>query len=83
MFLEVGVLITFAYFTGKQLRWNFFLIKLKALSPATLLKKTPTQMFSCELCVIFKNTFFYSTPRLDFSAISLAKQVSDHLLTSQ
>ena len=28
------------------------------------LKKTPTQMFSCETCEIFKNTFLYSTPQL-------------------
>ena len=39
MFLKIGVLKSFAYFTGKQLHWNFFFIKLKALSPATLLKK--------------------------------------------
>ena len=66
MFLKVGVLKNFANFTEKQLRWNFFLIKLKALSSATLLKREvcPTQAFSCEICEIFKNTFFYSTPRL-------------------
>ena len=29
--------------------------------PATLLK-TPTQVFSCEIFEIFKNTFFYRTP---------------------
>ena len=49
MFLKVDALKNFANFTGKQLRWNFFLIKLKALSPATLLKQC---------------SFFYSTPRL-------------------
>ena len=25
------------------------------------LKETPTQVFSCEICEIFKNTFFYRT----------------------
>ena len=25
---------------------------------ATLLKETPTQVFSCEYCEIFKNTYF-------------------------
>ena len=31
-----------------------------AIFPATLLKKeTPTQVFSCEYCKIFKNSFFY------------------------
>ena len=64
MFLKLDVLKNFANFTGKQLRWNFFMTKLKALSPATLLKKTPTQVFSCKICEIFKNTFFYSTPRV-------------------
>ena len=34
------------------------LIKLQVFRPATLLKKTPTQVFSCEICEIFKNTFF-------------------------
>ena len=28
------------------------------------LKKAPTQVFLCEICEIFKNTFFYSTPRV-------------------
>ena len=40
MFLKIGILKYFANFTRKQLRWNFFLINLKALSPATLLKKS-------------------------------------------
>ena len=26
------------------------------------LKETPTQVFSCEYCEIFKNSFFYRTP---------------------
>ena len=39
MFAKVGVLKNFANFTEKQLRWNFFLIKLKAHSPATIFKK--------------------------------------------
>ena len=34
------------------------LIKLQGFTPATLLKKTLTQMFSCEYREIFKNTFF-------------------------
>ena len=34
-----------------------FLINLQA-SPATSLKETLTQVFSCELCKIFKNTYF-------------------------
>ena len=27
-----------------------------------LLKQTPTQVFSCQICEFFENTFFYSTP---------------------
>ena len=30
--------------------------------PATLLKKTLAQVFSCEFCEIFKNTHFWRTP---------------------
>ena len=33
--------------------------KIAGLRPATLLKKTPTQVFSCEFCEFFKNNFFY------------------------
>ena len=39
MFLRVGVLKIFEKPTGKYLRWNFFLIKLNVLNPATLFKK--------------------------------------------
>ena len=30
-------------------------------------KDTPTQVFSCKFCEIFKNTFSYRTPRLAIS----------------
>ena len=39
MFFKIGVLKNFANFTRKNTRSNLFLIKLKALSPATLFKK--------------------------------------------
>ena len=32
------------------------------MRPATLLKKTLVQVFSCEFCEISKNTFRYRTP---------------------
>ena len=32
--------------------------KVACLTPATLLKKTLAQVFSCEFCEISKNTFF-------------------------
>ena len=56
MFFRIGALNKFAIFTGKHLCWSRFLIKL----PSGL--KAPTQMFSCEYCKIFKNSFFYRTP---------------------
>ena len=50
MFLKVRVLKNFAIFTVKHLCWNPF-----------LKKETPTQVFSCEYCEIFKNSLFYRT----------------------
>ena len=58
MFFKIGVLINFAIFTGKHRRWTLFLIKLQFFRPATLSKETPTQVFSCEYCDIFKNSSF-------------------------
>ena len=37
------VLENFAIFTGKHLYWNVFLIKLPAISPATLLERYPNK----------------------------------------
>ena len=45
-------------FTGKNLCWSLFLIKLQLWEPATLLKKAPTQVLSCESCKLFKNNYF-------------------------
>ena len=52
------VLKNFAVFTRKHLYWSLFLIKLRAFRPATLLKWTPTQTFSCEYCKILKSNYF-------------------------
>ena len=46
--VEKGVL---KRFTGKHFCWSLFLIKLQAWGPAT-------QVFSIEICKIFKNTYF-------------------------
>ena len=46
--VKKGILKNFANFTGTNMCWSFFLIKLQA----------PTQVFSCEICEIFKNTCF-------------------------
>ena len=58
---ETAICSRFAIFTGKRLCWSLFWIKLQDFWPATLLKKTPTQVFFCEYCEIFKNSFFYRT----------------------
>ena len=36
--------------------------KIGSLRPETLLKETPTQVFSCEYYEIFKNSFSYVAP---------------------
>ena len=46
--MNKAVLKNFAIFTGKHLCCSLFLLKLQ----------TPTQVFSCEYCEIFKNTYF-------------------------
>ena len=56
----VKIVFLNANFTGKQLCWSLFLIWLQVFRSAVLLKidsKTPTQVFSSEICEIFKNTY--------------------------
>ena len=45
-------------FKGKRLHWNPFLNNAQDFWPATLLKETPTQVFSIKYSEIFKNTYF-------------------------
>ena len=56
--IEKGVLKNFTKFTGKHLYPSLFFKKVGGLRPTTLLKKTLAQVFSCEFCEIFNNTFF-------------------------
>ena len=49
--------------------------KLAGWRLATSLKKTPTQVFSCEVGKIFKNTFSYRTPQVTASALPVAASV--------
>ena len=56
VFNKKPVLKNFAIFKGKHLCWSLFLIKLQGLQ--LYLKDTPTQVFSCEYCEIFKKTYF-------------------------
>ena len=55
-----GILKNFTKFTGKHLCQSLFLNKIVGQSPVCnpIKKKTMTQVFSCEFCEIFKNTFF-------------------------
>ena len=61
MFVIVGVLKSYAILTGKLLRWSHFWIKFQSFRPATL-KVTPTKVFFCEYCKIFKSSSFHRTP---------------------
>ena len=58
VFYKKDFLKNFSIFTGKQLRWSLFSIKLHVCSPTTLFKRDSTQVFCCEYCEIFKNTHF-------------------------
>ena len=53
--MKKGVLRNFTKFTGKHLCRTLF-FKPKACN--FIKKETPAQMFSCEFCEIFRNTFF-------------------------
>ena len=59
MFVEIGVLKNFVILTGTHLCWRLFFNGLQ-LHP----NETPTQVFSCEICEIFKNICVYRTPRV-------------------
>ena len=56
MIFKISALKNFENFTGKHLCWSLFLIKLQAFR--LYYSKTPTQVFSCKISKIFKNTFF-------------------------
>ena len=56
--VKTAVLESFAKFTGKHLLRSLFLIKLQVLSIAAVLRETPTLVFPCEYCEIFRSTYF-------------------------
>ena len=62
MFFKIGVLKSFPNFTGKHLSWSLFLKTLQAEGLQLYFKKSPIQVFSCEVCKIFRNTFFQRKP---------------------
>ena len=49
MFHKKAVLKNFGKFRGKHMRRSFCINKVAGLRPATLFKKNPAQVFSCEL----------------------------------
>ena len=51
VFCKKSVPKNFITFLAKHLRWSLYLIKLQAW-------ETPTQVFSCKICEIFKNIYF-------------------------
>ena len=75
------VLRNFRKFTGKHLCQSFFFNNVTGLRPATLLKKTLSQVFSCEFCEISKNCFSYKTPLV--AASGLTKKANSSNLSIQ
>ena len=68
MFFKIGVLKSFANFTGKNLYWSLFFKNLQAEGLQLHKKKTSTQVFFSEVSEIFKNTFSYRTPLVTATA---------------
>ena len=61
MFFKIGVLRNFAILTHENACFGVFFNKaasVKVWRPATLLNKTPAQLFSREYCEIYKKSFF-------------------------
>ena len=57
--IKKGVLRNFVKYIGKHLCQSSFFHKIAGLRPANFIKKeTLAQVFFCEFCEIFKNTFF-------------------------
>ena len=59
----------FADFTGKYLCWSLFFNKVTGLQ--LYCKRLQHKVFSCEICKVFKNTFFYRTPPVAASGKSI------------
>ena len=57
--MKKGVLGNFPKFTGKHLYQGLFLISCRPKACNFIKKEALAQVFSCEFCEIFKNTFFY------------------------
>ena len=68
-FLKIGALENCAIIKGKDLSWSLF-NKVADLKACNFIKKTPTQVFSCEFSKflrtlfteVFKNSFYRTPP---------------------
>ena len=62
IFFKIGVLKNFANFTGKHLWMESLFNTVAGLKACNFITKTlHSGAFLCEICEIFKSTFFYST----------------------
>ena len=59
---EISSIKNFAIFTGENLFWGLFLIKLQAFRPITFWKSDPNTSVSCGYCELFENSFLYRKP---------------------
>ena len=78
-FFKISVLKNFADSTGKHLCWSFFLIKLQALRPVTLLKTDQHTCFPMKLVNFLRTIFFYRKPPVAASENNEQQQLSEGL----
>ena len=78
VFFRKGVLKIFAKFTRKQMCQSSFFNKVAGQAFNFIKKETVAQMFSCKLCKISKNIFFYKTSLVAASVITLAIKALAH-----
>ena len=69
VFCKKEVLKNFSKCTGKHLCQSLFLIKLRVDAFNFIKKETLAQLFFCEFCKNFENSFFYRTHSMAASAI--------------
>ena len=63
MFFKIDVLKNVTNCTVKHQCWESLFNNVAGLKrPTSLLKETPTQVFSCEICHNFMRNLFYKTP---------------------
>ena len=75
-FVKKGVLKNFAKLTGKHLCQSLFLNKVAGRACNFIKKESLAQVFSCEFCEFFKNTFFTEHLRVTASETELLSELS-------